>query len=195
MIKKEIDITKKFKILGAKYNDEDIPNLLSALNAWVTYKDALKKISGRNPNIPESLTEAVVSKHFDNTYRKIEVLKNNDKSLTKFDCYKKDTKEIIEVKGCSVTPDLTSWSPKPFFHFFCFVDFSSLDGKYKIYKIDISSEELKQLEVNKNGETFQDQIDSKRRPRFSVYENFINCKKNCTGTPLFVGDLNQSILK
>ena len=73
--------------------------------------------------------------------------------MTKFDCYKEDTKEIIEVKGCSVTPDLTSWSPKPFFDFFCFVDFSTLDGKYKIYKINITSEELKNLKVNKNGET------------------------------------------
>ena len=42
--------------------------------------------------------------------------------------------------------------------------------------------------MNKNGETFQDQIDSKRRPRFSVYENFINCKKNCDGSPLYTGD-------
>ena len=186
----EIEITKKFKIIGATYDDTDNPNFLSVLQTWINYKEALKKINGRNPNIPESLTEGVVAKHFQQTYRKIEVLKNGDKSLTKFDCYKKDTKEIIEVKGCSVTPDLTSWSPKPFFDFFCFVDFSSLDGKYKIYKIDISSEELKNLKVNKNGETFQDQIDSKRRPRFSVYENFINCKKNCTGIPLFTGDLN-----
>jgi len=191
MIEKEINITEKFKILGAKYDDTDIPNFLSTLNSWVKYKGDLKKIEGRNPNIPESLTEGIITKHFDNTYRKIKVLRNNDKSLTKFDCYKEDTKEIIEVKGCSVTPDLTSWSPKPFFHFFCFVDFSTLDGKYKIYKINITSEELKNLKVNKNGETFQDQIDSKRRPRFSVYENFINCKKNCTGTPLFAGDLNQ----
>ena len=191
MISKEINITEKFKILGAKYDDTDIPNFLSTLNTWVKYKGDLKKIEGRNPNIPESLTEGIITMHFDNTYRKIKILRNNDKSLTKFDCYKEDTKEIIEVKGCSVTPDLTSWSPKPFFHFFCFVDFSSLDGKYKIYKINITSEELKNLKVNKNGETFQDQIDSKRRPRFSVYENFINCKKNCIGTPLFTGDLNQ----
>lgn len=190
---KEIIITEKFKILGAKYDDSDLPNFLSTLNTWVKYKFALKKIDGRNPNIPEALTEGIITKHFKNTYRKIKVIKNADKSLTKFDCYKEDTKQIIEVKGCSVTPDLTSWSPKPFFDFFCFVDFSTLDGKYKIYKINITSDELKNLKINKNGETFQDQINSKRRPRFSVYENFINCKKNCDGKPLYTGDLNQEI--
>ena len=75
MISKEINITEKFKILGAKYDDTDIPNLLSTLNTWLKYKDALKKIEGRNPNIPESLTEGIITKHFDNTYRKIKVLR------------------------------------------------------------------------------------------------------------------------
>ena len=190
MKNEELEITDKFKILGAKYDDSDIPNFLSVLKTWIKYKNALRKIDGRNPNIPEALTEGIVTKHFENTFRKIKVLRNNDKSITKFDCYKKDTKEIIEVKGCSVTPDLTSWSPKPHFDFFCFVDFSSLDGKYKIYKINISSEELKNLKVNENGETFQEQIDSKRRPRFSVYDKFINCQNKCTGEPLFEDDLN-----
>ena len=87
----EIEITKKFKIIGATYDDKDNPNFLSVLQTWINYKEALKKINGRNPNIPESLTEGVVAKHFQQTYRKIEVLKNGDKSLTKFDCYKKDT--------------------------------------------------------------------------------------------------------
>jgi len=190
MISKEIKINEKFTILGTKYSDDDNANFLSVLNSWISYKESLNKIDGRNPNIPESLTEGLVSKHYSDTYRKIKIIRNNNKSLTKFDCYKLDTNQIIEVKGCSVMPDLTSWSPKPFFDFFCFVDFSSLDGKYKIFQIDITSEELKNLEVNINGETFQDQINSKRRPRFSVYEKFINSKYKCTGEPIFSGDLN-----
>ena len=190
MISKEIKINEKFTILGTKYSDDDNANFLSVLNSWISYKESLNKIDGRNPNIPESLTEGLVSKHYSDTYRKIKIIRNNNKSLTKFDCYKSDTNQIIEVKGCSVMPDLTSWSPKPFFDFFCFVDFSSLDGKYKIFQIDITSEELKNLEVNINGETFQDQINSKRRPRFSVYEKFINLKYKCTGEPIFSGDLN-----
>ena len=40
---KEINITDKFKILGAKYDESDIPNFLSTLNTWVKYKHALKK--------------------------------------------------------------------------------------------------------------------------------------------------------
>ena len=192
MISKEIKINEKFTILGTKYSDDDNANFLSVLNSWITYKESLNKIDGRNPNIPESLTEGLVSKHYSDTYRKIKIIKNTNKSLTKFDCYKSDTNQIIEVKGCSVMPDLTSWSPKPFFDFFCFVDFSSLDGKYKIFQINITSEELKNLEVNINGETFQDQINSKRRPRFSVYEKFINSKYKCTGEPIFSGDLNST---
>ena len=59
---KEINVTDKFKILGAKYDDNDIPNFLSTLNTWVKYKNALKKIDGRNPNVPEALTEGIITK-------------------------------------------------------------------------------------------------------------------------------------
>ena len=41
MISKEINITEKFKILGAKYDDTDIPNFLSTLNSWVKYNGPL----------------------------------------------------------------------------------------------------------------------------------------------------------
>ena len=70
MISKEIKINEKFTILGTKYSDDDNANFLSVLNSWISYKESLNKIDGRNPNIPESLTEGLVSKHYSDTYRK-----------------------------------------------------------------------------------------------------------------------------
>jgi len=185
-----ITIEKKgiITIVAHRYDESDNTKLLNLFNTWMNYKNAGAYFKQR-ANTPEGLTESVVAKDLPNVYRKISV-KKNKKGITKFDCYKKDTNEIIEVKGCSIPNDLTSWSPKPYFDFFCFVDFSSLDGKYKIFKININSEELKSLEISAN-ETFQEQIDKKRRPRFSVYEKFITPKNRCTGLPIFEGDLNQ----
>ena len=51
--------------------------------------------------------------------------KNDTKSkypTTKFDCYDSLKDRIVEVKGCSIPNDLTSWSPKPYFDVFYFVD-------------------------------------------------------------------------
>ena len=190
MIEEKIDIEKDglMKVLGHRYDDSDNPKLLKLFNSWIDYQNAGKFFHQRT-NIPEGLTESVVAKDLPNVYRKIKVTKGL-KGKSKFDCYKTDTKQFIEVKGCSIPNDLTSWSPKPFFDFFCFVDFSTLDGKYKIFQININSEELKNEKVSAS-ETFQDQIDKKRRPRFSVYEKFINKSYRCTGEPILEGDLKK----
>lgn len=189
VIEKEIKILDGLmKVLGHRYDDSDNSKLLKLFNSWINYQTAGEFFHQRT-NIPEGLTESIVAKDIPNVYRKIKVIRSLA-GKSKFDCYKTDTKQFIEVKGCSITNDLTSWSPKPFFDFFCFVDFSTLDGKYKIFQININSEELKNENIS-TSETFQDQINKKRRPRFSVYEKFINKSYRCTGKPIVEGDLNK----
>ena len=130
--------------------------------------------------------------HFDNVYRKTKISKSKKGAKTKFDCYNDKTKKIIEVKGASIPNDLSSWSPKPYFDLFYFVDFSSLDGKYNIYELKISSSSSDFLNVkNKEGKTNAQLMRSGRRPRFSIMEEFINKKIGCNGEPIVNGDLNE----
>ena len=183
---------EKLKFLGHRYDDSDNEGFLKLFKSWLAYKSAGEKYHQR-ANLPESLTEGLIAKDIKNTYRKVKVLKKKAKSgvKTKFDCYNDLSNKIIEVKGCSVPNDLTSWSPKPFFDLFYFVDFSTLDGKYKIYEINVSSDSSEFLGIkNKKGKTILNLMNDGKRPRFSVYEHFINKKIGCDGSPLILGDLN-----
>ena len=193
MIEKEIKIGK-INILGQKCDDSDNADLKSLYETWISFRSISKKFYQR-ANLPESLTELMITKHVIGAYRKIKILKSYRGAKTKFDCYDEIEKKYIEVKGCSIPNDLTSFSPKPFFDILYFVDFSSLDGKYKIFKININSNEIMDIKVNSN-ETFRDQAKKsstggKRRPHFSLYETFINKQNYCKGYPEFEGDLNN----
>ena len=191
MIEKEITLKNGLKIIGHKYDDKDKANLLKLFNTWIEYKNA-GKIFNQRANLPESLTEGLITLHLDNVYRKIKISKSKKGAKTKFDCYNENTKKIIEVKGASIPNDLSSWSPKPFFDLFYFVDFSSLDGKYNIYELNISSSSSKFLGVkNKKGKTNAQLMRAGRRPRFSIIEEFINKKVGCNGEPLVSGNLNE----
>jgi len=190
MIEKEIALNNGLKIIGHKYNEDDKSSLLKLFNTWLEYKNA-GKIFYQRANLPESLTEGLITFHFDNVYRKTKISKSKKGAKTKFDCYNDKTKKIIEVKGASIPNDLSSWSPKPLFDLFYFVDFSSLDGKYNIYELKISSSNSDFLNVkNKEGKTNAQLMKSGRRPRFSIMEEFINKKIGCNGEPIVSGDLN-----
>ena len=62
-------------------------------------------------------------------------------------------------------------------------------GKYKIFRINTTHHEIKNEMVNEN-ETFQDQVDGKRRPRFSLHEKYVTPGYKCSGIPIHEGDLN-----
>jgi len=193
MIEKKLtNQNEKLTFLGHRYDDSDDKGFLGLITTWLAYKNAGKKYHQR-ANLPEALTEGLVAKEIENTYRKIKILKTKPKSgvKTKFDCYNDVSNKIVEVKGCSIPNDLTSWSPKPFFDLFYFVDFSTLDGKYKIYEIKVSSNSSEFLNIkNKKGKPISKIMKEGKRPRFSVFEHFINKKVECDGNPLILGDLN-----
>lgn len=176
----------ELKFLAHRYENEDNPKFLALFDGWLKFRSA-GTFFGQRVNLPEGLTEGVVAKDIEGVYRYKKSIKNNH-GKSKFDCYNEITNEVIEVKGCSIFPDLTTWSPGPYFDVLYFVDFSSLDGKYKIFRINITHKELAKAMVN-NNETYQDQIDKGRRPRFSLYNTYVTPGYKCSGTPVHEGDL------
>ena len=178
----------KLTFIGARYELSELEKFKNLYQKWIEYKAAGQFVHQR-ANLPEGLTEGLVSTHIPDVVRKMKINSNKSKfHVSKFDCYNPIKDEIIEVKGCSIPDDLTSWSPDPYFDVLYFVDFSKLDGSYDIYKIDTTDEELRNEKVS-DTETFQQQIDKSRRPRFSVFEKYINQSYKCSGSPEYSGNL------
>ena len=181
--------TGKLIFTGVKFQESEKSKFKKLFQSWKLFKEAGEFVNQR-VNIPEGLTEGLVSKDIEDVYWYESYDQKQSKyPTTKFDCYSSVDNKIVEVKACSIKPDLTSWSPKPYFDVLYFVDFSSMDGKYDIYKINTSDLEIAQETVTAGGETFQQQINSNRRPRFSLFEKYIDKKYKCSGSPLFSGDL------
>jgi len=179
----------KLTFTGIKFQDTDKNSFKQLFQSWKLFKEAGKFVEQR-ANIPEGLTEGIVAKDIEGIYRKGKKYQKESKyPTTKFDCYCSIEDKIVEVKACSVPNDLTSWSPKPYFDVLYFVDFSSMDGKYHIYKINTTDSEIKKETVTAGGQTFQQQINSNRRPRFSVFEKYIYSKYKCSGKPIYSGNL------
>ena len=179
----------KLVFTGIKFEQSDKSKFKELFESWKLFKEAGQFVSQR-VNIPEGLTEGLVSKDLEGVYWYESYDQKKSKyPTTKFDCYSSKDNKIVEVKACSIMPDLTSWSPKPYFDVLYFVDFSSMDGKYDIYKINTTNEEIAKESVTPGGETFQEQINSNRRPRFSLFEKYVEQKYKCSGSPIFSGDL------
>ena len=194
MIIEKLSITRTgtLTIRGVRFEPDDSQKFAQLFFSWLEYKNSGAFVNQR-ANIPEGLTEGLVAKDIPHIYRKQgDNYSNPDREPTKFDCYDKLNDKIVEVKACSVPNDLTSWSPKPYFDLFYFFDFSSLDGKYKIYEISINSDEIMDIKVNST-QTFREVVSRPNppRPRFSVFDTFINPKFKCSGYPVVEDDLNN----
>ena len=93
---KEIDITEKFKILGAKYDDSDIPNFLSTLNTWLKYKNALDQIGEVYLTVSEKRSKiGKVSIRIQGSLRELDALTDSDVPL----------KTGTVIKVTAVTPN------------------------------------------------------------------------------------------
>jgi len=106
---------------------------------------------------------------------------------TSFDAYHLGTNKRIQVKACSVLPDLTSFGPRTQWDEIYFVDFyrdGSWDGKFDIYLIE--NEDIYNFPVNAT-QTYRDQQAEGRRPRFSIYTGIIQAKGL---NPVVTGDLS-----
>lgn len=93
-----------------------------------------------------------------------------------FDAYCPQTNKRIQVKACSVIPDLTSFGPKSVWDEIYFLDFykeGEWDGTFDVYHIP--NELIYSQAVNKTA-TLQNFQELGKRPRFSIFREIILAK-------------------
>jgi hypothetical protein len=141
--------------------------------AWRELSSNLKSFNARAINLPEGLSEGAFCLAMDCVRFNSSLPDAN----TSWDCYDLTTHKRIQVKACSVLPDLTSFGPKSQWDEIYFLDFyrdGSWNGKFDIYLIDNNL--IYNHKVNANQTLRQQQLEG-RRPRFSIYKEIIE-KKN-----------------
>lgn len=192
MINKEIEMKLpegNFKADVIEFEESDRKKLLTIYRNWRTLCDGLNGMQARSVNLPEGLSESSFCLEM-NCVRTTGGVKKAGKIKvnTSFDGYNPINNKRIQVKACSVLPDLTSFGPKSVWDELYFVDFyrdGSWDGKFDIYKIE--TVDIYTNSVNA-GQSFTDQQAEKRRPRFSIYNDIIKPKGI---TPIKTGDLTK----
>lgn len=165
---------------------KDKKSLYKIYKDWKNLSDNLKTISGRGINIPEGLTEGAFCIEM-NCIKPIKFKKSKGIN-TSFDVYNKITSERIQVKACSITPDLTSFGPKSIWDKIYFLDFyrnGAWDGKFDIYLIPNNLIYNQQINAS---QTFTQVQSSGKRPRFSIMKEIIQVHNI---TPIKIGDLTK----
>jgi len=161
-----------FRCNVMEFDGNDVITLNTIYNNWRTLCDNLGKVNARAVNLPEGLSETAfcIAK---NMWRITSSIPGANSS---FDCY--DYAGVrgenrVQVKACSVLPDLTSFGPTSEWDRIFFVDFyreGMWDGSFDVYEVD--TQDIYQFPVNIN-QTVADQKALGRRPRFSIYGGLI----------------------
>ncbi len=163
-----------------KFDESDRSVLANIYKEWRGLSDHLKQVGARGVNLPEGLSEGAFCLEM-GAYRVDSSVKGAN---TSFDAYDSNRKKRIQVKACSVLPDLTSFGPRSIWDELYFCDFyrhGKWDGKFDIYLIE--NESIYNYPVSKT-ETMREQQQQKRRPRFSIHTGIIlrdNIQPVCTG--------------
>lgn len=154
------------------FDNSDRPFLRDIYRKWRSLCADVVKLRSRTINLPEGLSEATFCLET-GAVRRISGIPGANSS---FDCYDLKTKERLQVKACSLTPDLTSFGPRSVWDKLYFLDFyrdGKWDGTYDIYLID--NNDIYNCMVSRT-ESFTAQQAQRRRPRFSVYDEIIQPK-------------------
>ncbi|MDP6568346.1 MAG: Bsp6I family type II restriction endonuclease [Candidatus Marinimicrobia bacterium] len=155
--------------------ESDRERLLLVYNLWRKLSNKLIEFGGRGVNLPEVLSESC----FCLEKKCIRVVDSISGANSSWDCYDLKTSKRIQIKACSVLPDLTSFGPTSEWDEIYFMDFyreGEWDGTFDIYKIE--DEDIYNHIVNvSKGETFRDQQNQGRRPRFSIFSQIIQRRK------------------
>lgn len=155
------------EIIAFDSNDDILLNQL--YKDWRALSTILQSIGGRGVNLPEVLSEAI----FCRITNAVRINKSIPGANSSFDCYNLNSKKRIQVKACSVLPDLTSFGPNSVWDEIYFMDFyneGNWDGSIDVYLIP--NELIYNHKVNAS-QTMKDQQKQGRRPRFSIYKEVI----------------------
>jgi hypothetical protein len=163
-----------------EYSDVDWQNIELLHDAYWPWNKALNDVpwSQRGANIPEALTEAIVCMCIGGKLIKTgmgDVLVPGPK--------------IGEVKATSKSEgDLTSFSPSEIFDCLYFVIANPTKNHiYSVYDLKMNRKDVEKIQVS-NSETFRDQAEQGRRPRFSIIEKIIRAQRL---TPTWLVDVKS----
>lgn len=165
------------------FDKSDVKTIIQIYEGWRKTSDLLLSFKARSLNLPEGLSEPIFCLAMQNCVRVVSSISGANSS---FDCYNLKEKKRIQVKACSVLPDLTSFGPKSEWDEIYFMDFYSnglWDGEFKIYQINTS--DIYSYKVNIN-QTMQDFKNAGKRPRFSLYTGIIQTQQI---QPLITGNI------
>lgn len=152
------------------YEDQDIKALAEIYKSWRILCDQATALKARKINLPDVLSECGFCYFFKCWRTNYGV---PGAAHSSFDAYDPQSHARIQIKGCSVESDLTSFGPDSVWDKLYFVDFykeGNWDYTFDVYLID--NEAIYNTKVNRN-ETFVDQQRQKRRPRFSIIKSII----------------------
>ena len=155
-----------------QYNQQDSKYLVEIYYKWRELSDLLISMDSRGVNLPDGLSEIAFSLA-KNAFRINDGIQNANSS---FDCY--DPNEVvgrnrIQIKSCSVIPDLTSFGPNSEWDRIYFLDFyknGDWNAEFDVYELD--THQIYSFKVNV-GQTLLEQKLQGRRPRFSIYNGLI----------------------
>lgn len=150
-----------------------IENDLSALTriyfGWKELNNYQEAMNVRRINIPESVSEGIPC-------MLMGILRTNGTQITglehsSFDAIDTNTGETYQIKACSTTADKPNGSPSSFgprseYDHLIYVHFNCATDTLKLYDV---AENINDIVVNKRkNETFADQCEQGRRPRFNL---------------------------
>jgi len=163
-----------FQVQGTFFDESDDPKIFELFMEWLNLSIKLKSFGGRGINMPEVISESLFCRQYPNTIR----LTGDSKGgqfKNSFDVFDISRSKRIQVKACSVLPDLTSFGPNSVWDELYFMTFpgynsTSLNKEIKIYLIP--NDLIYNQKVSKT-ETMKQQQEAYRRPRFSIYTEII----------------------
>ncbi len=173
-------------VTGDAFDMQDFAVLQTIFKEWMQINKQLKGLGGRNLNVPDVFSEALFCLAYDAV--------RTNATAHSYDCVMRRTGEGVQVKSASIPNDCTSFGPRSTWDLLYFADFAPngyVDGIVKFYKIEDSDVYNLVLNASK-GETFRDQQEQGRRPRFSMQNSII---KPQGLAPERVIDLNSGSIK
>lgn len=161
----------EFYVNADIFDKSDVNKLIRIYDNWRELSQNLNSLNARSVNLPEGLSEIAFC-YFMGCVRL-----NNPKIgkgvNTSFDAYSLATNKRIQIKSCSVLPDLTSFGPTSQWDEIYFQDFYRI-GRWD-YTVDIyliPNNLIYNQKVNAKQTLKQMQAQGKR-PRFSIYKEII----------------------
>ena len=132
----------------------------------------LNSLGGRSLNVPDVVSEAIYCYLYDAVRTN-----GSEAGAGSYDAVDLSDGSGVQVKSTSIPEDLTSFGPRSKWDKLFFLDFcpnGSVDGQVDVYEI---KDDVRNIVLNASrGETFADQQEQGRRPRFSIKKEII--KKN-----------------